>query len=393
MLNNDIIANFLGFRNVTIDKIRDKDNFIKIYVSTTPKPQLCPRCKNNTSRVHDYRLQNVKHTPFRNKPVFIVLKKRRYVCLSCGKRFYEKYNFLPKYYRSSNKLFESIIARLHCKVSIKDIAREHFVSSNTVQRAFKLVNYSHKQSLPTILGIDEFKGNTGGEKYNLILTDVQNNKLWDILPDRKKSNITEYFLRFSREERSKVRVFVMDMTNNYADLSWLFPNANIIVDRYHFIRQVYFALDNVRKRVQKRFPDDKRLHFKHCRSYLFKEYKTLNVEQQAVLRRMLDQNEDIYTAWSLKEWFIQVKRIKKHSYAESELHNWLQAARESKLPEFSPCISALHNWFRYIINSFRHKYTNGFTEGMNNNIKVLKRISYGYRNFNNLRNRVMLCFG
>lgn len=116
-------------------------------------------------------------------------------------------------------------------------------------------------------------------------------------------------------------------------------------------------------------------------------------EQQAVLRRMLDQNEDVYTAWSLKEWFIQVKNINKYSYAERELRTWLQAARESNLPEFDPCISALHNWFRYIVNSFRHKYTNGFTEGMNNNIKVLKRIAYGYRNFNNLRNRVMLCFG
>ena len=116
-------------------------------------------------------------------------------------------------------------------------------------------------------------------------------------------------------------------------------------------------------------------------------------EQQAVLRRMLDQNEDVYTAWSLKEWFIQVKNINKYSYAERELRTWLQAARESNLPEFDPCISALHNWFRYIVNSFRHKYTNGFTEGMNNNIKVLKRIAYGYRKFNNLRNRVMLCFG
>ena len=119
------------------------------------------------------------------------------------------------------------------------------------------------------------------------------------------------------------------------------------------------------------------------------------------LRRMPDQDEDIYTAWSLKEWFIQVlkewfiqvKNIGKYSYAERKLRTWLQAARESNLPEFDPCISALHNWFRYIVNSFRHKYTNGFTEGMNNNIKVLKRIAYGYRNFNNLRNRVMLCLG
>ena len=83
-------------------------------------------------------------------------------------------------------------------------------------------------------------------------------------------------------------------------------------------------------------------------------------EQQAVLRRMLDQNEDVYTAWSLKERFIQVKNINKYSYTERELRTWLQAAKESNLPEFDPYISALHNWFRYIVNSFRHKYTNGF---------------------------------
>ena len=61
--------------------------------------------------------------------------------------------------------------------------------------------------------------------------------------------------------------------------------------------------------------------------------------------------------------------------------------------KFNACISALHNWFRYIINSYKHKFTNGFTEGMNNNIKVLKRIAYGYRDFNNFRNRILLCFG
>ena len=92
---------------------------------------------------------------------------------------------------------------------------------------------------------------------------------------------------------------------------------------------------------------------------------------------MIDQNEDIYTAWSLKEWFIQVKNIGKYSYAARELRSWLQAARESNLPEFHPCISAPRNWFRYIVNSFRHKYTNGFTEGMNNNIRVCKEQSDG----------------
>lgn len=393
MLNDSIVSKLLGICNVNIDKFLESDNDIKIYISTKSKQHTCPSCSNRTKHVHDYRLQQVKHSSLNGKTVFLMLNKRRYVCNHCGKKFFERYSFLPRYYHSSSNLFFNILSLLNSKLSFKDIACQCHVSTNTVQRAFKLFNNPYKTTLPTVLGIDEFKGNTGGEKYNLILTDLNNHKLWDILPSRKKTDIISYFRRFSLDERKKVRVFVMDMTNNYCDVSWLFPNAQIVVDRYHFIRQVYWALDNVRKRVQKSFPDDKRLHFKHNRRYLIKEYSTLNEEQQIILKRMLDQNEDLYVAWSLKEWFISVKRIKKSSLAEKELHNWLNAARESNLPEFNACISALHNWFRYIINSYKHKFTNGFTEGMNNNIKVLKRIAYGYRNFNNFRNRILLCFG
>lgn len=393
MLNANIVSKILGISNVNIDKFEELGNIFNIYISTNPKQHVCPHCGRATAYIHDYRLQKIKHSVINGKPIFLILNKRRYVCLHCGKRFAEQYSFLPKYYHSTNVLLFNILFSLSSKASFKDIAKQFHVSTNTVQRAFKLLNNPYKTTLPTVLGIDEFKGNTGGEKYNLILTDLKNNKLWDILPSRKKTDIISYFRRFPLSERLKVRVFVMDMTNNYCDVSWLFPNAQIVVDRYHFIRQVYWALDNVRKRVQKAFPDDKRLHFKHNRRFLFKEYSSLNNEQQAVLRRMLDQNEDLYTAWSLKEWFISVKRIHKPAFAEKELHNWLNSARESNLPEFSACISALHNWFRYIINSYKHKFTNGFTEGMNNNIKVLKRIAYGYRNFSNFRNRILHCFG
>ena len=108
---------------------------------------------------------------------------------------------------------------------------------------------------------------------------------------------------------------------------------------------------------------------------------------------MLDQSEDLYSAWSLKEWFAKIKNCNDYDTAKKELHLWLLSAEESGIAEFKPCITALRNWYGYILNSFKHNYTNGFTEGMNNNIKVLKRIAYGYRNFRNFRNRIMLCFG
>lgn len=393
MLNDNIISNFLGIRNVLIDKIREKSKFIKIHLYTNKSNQVCPCCNNDVNRVLDYRKQAIKHSTYRDKQVILVLKKRRYVCPKCNKRFYEKYNFLPKYYRSTNILYGNIIDRLRTKLSMKDIAKEQHISSNIVSRALKLVSFTNKPELPVILGIDEFKGNTDGEKYNLILTNLHDNKILDLLPSRKKTDIISYFKRYTIEERQKVKVFVMDMTNNYKDIAWLFPSAEIVVDKYHYVRQVYFALDAVRKRIQKEFPDNKRLHFKRNKYVLWKKYSELNEEDQIVLRRMLDQSEDIYAAWSLKEWFIEIKGLKREKHARKELHNWLLSAEESNLPEFKVCITAFRNWFGYIINGYRHKVTNGFTEGMNNNIKVLKRIGYGYRNFENFRKRILLCFG
>jgi len=392
MLNNDIVSNFLGFRNITIDKIRDKSNFIKIYIHTNKSNQICPVCGKPVNHVHDYRIQIIKHIPFRGKPILIVLKKRRYVC-SCGKRFYEHYSFLPKYYRSTNQLYAFILTKLKSKSSMKDIAYDCSISPNIVKRAFNLFPQTKNYTLPEVLGIDEFKGNTGGEKYNLILTNLQDNKIHDILPTRKKSDIISYFKSFSLKQREKVKVFVMDMWNDYSSVSWLFPNAKVVVDKYHFVRQVYFALDRVRKRVQNKFPSDKRLHFKHNKQILWKEYSKLSLNNQIVLRNMLDQNEDLYTVWNLKEWFISINKETDIDKIERELHNWIVQAEESNIFELKDVITAFRNWFSYIVNSFRYKYTNGFTEGMNNNIKVLKRIAYGYRNFDNFRKRIMYCFG
>lgn len=124
--------------------------------------------------------------------------------------------------------------------------------------------------LPRYLGIDEFKGNTDGEKYQLILTDLENNKIFDILPSRKKEYIKEYFKGF--KNRNEVEYFVMDMTGNYKDIAWLFPNAKVIVDKFHYVRQVYWALDNVRKRIQKQFIKEKRIYFKHSKKLLYKDY-------------------------------------------------------------------------------------------------------------------------
>ncbi len=81
------------------------------------------------------------------------------------------------------------------------------------------------------------------EIYQCILVDGKKKKVIDILPDRYQSHLISYFTKYSRQERKNVKFFVCDMWQQYAELAkTLFPNATIIIDKYHFIRQTTWAL-------------------------------------------------------------------------------------------------------------------------------------------------------
>ena len=78
--------------------------------------------------------------------------------------------------------------------------------------------------------------------------------------------------------------------------------------------------------------------------------------------------------------------------AKKLLSEWILSAQNSGLLDYSQCALTLQNWAKSILDTFDYPYTNGFTEGCNNKIKVLKRNAYGYRNFNRFRNRILHMF-
>ncbi|MBS5630289.1 MAG: transposase, partial [Clostridiales bacterium] len=80
---------FLNLEGVSINKVVQADSFIKISIQSQPAEQTCPCCGAKTKRIHDYRLQEVQDIPLQGKQVILVLRKRRYLCPSCHKRFTE----------------------------------------------------------------------------------------------------------------------------------------------------------------------------------------------------------------------------------------------------------------------------------------------------------------
>ena len=391
MLYTHSTEKLIGLQDLKIISVNNNETEIHFYGQLDRKLHKCPCCGAETNKIHDYREQVIKDIPLYDKHAFIHLQKRRYRC-DCGKRFYESNSFLPRYHRRTNRLSAHILDRLRKLVTFTDVAKEVNLSPTTVMRTFDLVSYAPRQ-LPTTLSIDEFKGNTDKEKYQCIITDPVNKIVLDILPKRYESYLTKYFLNFDKNERDKITTFVSDMWKPYSSVATkLFKNAEQVVDKYHWIRQVFWAFDGVRKDVQKKLGKDYRIYFKHSRKLLFKRFSELDDEQKQRVNLMLALSPNLYTAHFYKEDFLKILDCRDRDSAKTALSEWIYCAFDCGIERFKKCAQTMINWMTGILNSFSTPVTNGFTEGCNNKIKVLKRIAFGYQNFNRFRNRILHIF-
>ena len=389
MLYEDYSTKILDMEHMNVKEIENLSDRLILHVEMKRRPVNCPCCNTLTDTIHDYRPQTVKDSPIQGKVVYWQYRKRRYRCTSCGKRFYETNWLLPKWHRFTNRLALQVIYRLQSKVSRKDLSREFHVSESTVCRWMNLAERGKPNRLPEVLSIDEFRGNAGGEKFQCILTDLMGKQILDILPDCKESHIHAYLQQFPN--RDEVKYFVSDMRKEYIHLAKnLFPNAKIVIDKFHVIRYCTWAVENVRKRIQKSLHPDERKYFKRSRTLLLMHKDKLKEPAKEAVVRMLRFHKDLADAYLLKEKFYAFMASKNSKEARKRLHEFGLYAAATDLKEFEPLYTVLRNWSKYILNSFDTGYTNGFTEGCNNKIKVLKRIAFGYRNFKNFRQRILL---
>lgn len=389
MLYTHFTRELLGLEDVIVKNVKKYEGSTEIYIEMPIKAHTCPCCNMQTHQIHDYRMQKIKDIPAFGKNIYIHLRKRRYRCNHCGKRFYEKVSFLPRYHRMTSRLAAFVIRSLCSECSFTSVARSLNLSVSTVIRIFDIVGFG-KPKLPKVLAIDEFKGNTSGEKYQCIITDPVNHIVLDILPKRYTSYLIQYFKDLNRND---VDFFVSDMWKSYTDFAAVFfKNATQVVDKYHFIRQVIWAFEAVRKEEQKKFSKTHRVYFKKSKTLLTKRFDYLSDEQKQQVNVMLYASSAISSAHFLKEKFYEILDAKDKSSAKKRMSDWIMMAQESDIPRFNSCANTFIHWSVGILNSFDFPYTNGFTEGCNNKIKVLKRNAYGYRNFDRFRKRILHMF-
>lgn len=167
--------------------------------------------------------------------------------------------------------------------------------------------------------------------------------------------------------------------------------AAVVADRYHVIRQVYWAMERVRKNEQNKLSERFRKYFKKSRYLLMKPIKNLSDEEMNKLALMFEIAPRLADAYRLKNEFLEVIHSDFSKTGKTRLIDWLTAVEVMHLPEFDDCTKAYHNWFQEILNSMDVPWSNGFIEGCNNKTKVLKRVCFGMRNFSNFRKRILFC--
>ena len=274
----------LGFQDLSDINLKKEDEKWHIYIKHKRKKCSCPVCGTKTDRIHDYREQKIKDRDIQGTPVILHLTKRRYVCTDCGKRFYEPLPYITRYARMTKRLKLAILEDLSNVKTFTDVARDHGVSVTTVERIFDIISYPKPEKLPLMFSIDEFKGNTGGEKYNCIIADPLKHVVLDILPKRYEHSLLPYFLAYPEEIRNRVEIFISDMWKPYQDMAQaVFRHSVRVIDKYHWSRQITWAFERVRKDIQKHMCSEKRIYFKHSRNLLITPFETLsNEDKQAV---------------------------------------------------------------------------------------------------------------
>ena len=352
---------------------------------------------------HGFKTSRIKLVKISGFDAYLDLKKQRYKCRHCDRTFTLETSLVNPNCFISTPVKQAIFLEASHKKSETDIARELNVSHSTVNR---VIHSSYEEqplpfnSLPKVLCFDEFKSVKSAEgAMSFIFCDASNGKLIDIVEDRRLSTLKAYFMRFSKETREGVTHVVIDMYAPYMTLiKEVFPNAKIILDRFHIVQLLSRALNKTRirfmnqnKEFYNKFKNHWRLLLKaqenlNSTDYFYSNCFKRHISQQEIVDFLINLSPELKESYDFYQTIKQAINLQKLD----AFHHAIQNSSDLLSPEMKTALKTLTNYQDYIKNTIETTYSNGVLEGINNKIKVIKRIAFGYRSFYHFKARILI---
>lgn len=283
----DFLAAFdLDRANIHDLEIYHENDGLIISIELNVSEHTCPVCGTPTSKIKGYQLKKIRHSVLNPVPCTIHYRARRYVCLICGKTFYEKNPFIATRLKVSVATVYNVLQELkRPEATFKYVADKYHISPSSVSNIFDQHVKPSRRPLPECLSFDEtYAFKSDGSDYICVLLDHKDRKIVDILPSRRKSYLLDYFHKIPLEERKKVKYVSFDMWQTYRMISKLmFPNCQCIVDKFHILQELSRRVTRVRVDVMnrnKKIKDELKYRQKLVRA----ENRKLEPQDQEMLR-------------------------------------------------------------------------------------------------------------
>ena len=355
----------------------------------------CPYCGSGYTTIDKYRSQTLHGIAGETTYIY---NNRRYRCTTCHRTFSEKRPFLQHYQRMPESIIKEIIEEHGELLSAAYIARRHHISAKTVMRHFaKALDAQERDKetikehqTPCILSMDEFRGNVD-EPFQVALHDLETRKCIDIFASKGKKRLQTAIQSIAQTIREQVKTISIDLSTQFhALILQYFPNACIAADHFHAVHLANEALNKIRIEEQKKqISRGNRQSFRYSRKLLLSRPTSLSEETKKRLEALLAVFPRIRVAYALKEEYFTLFESKTRKEFYQRISAFDKHVTASSLAPFKTVLKTTHQWKEEIWHGIQTGYNNGFTEGCNNIIKVLKRICFGFRNFKNFRRRVL----
>lgn len=308
--------------------------------------------------------------------VYLDLEVRRLQCKSCGGVKREQLDFLadnPFY----TKRFAYYVGRRCRQATIKDIAKElklHWQAVKTLEMQYMRAQLARVGTPgPKAIGIDEISVRKGHD-YRIVVSDLLRRRpIWFGGTDRKEASMALFYDWLGEKKTGGIRLVLMDMWKPFHTVTAArAPQAAILYDKFHVMRHLADALDDVRKSEYRRLSGRDRSYIKGQKYTLLSRRENLSLKGRQALKKILSANKRLNTAYVLKESFGQLWDYEREGWARRFFDNWRASLKWQRLGPYQKFAAMIERHWDGIAAYCRpeNKVSLGFVEGLNNKIRV-----------------------
>jgi transposase len=397
----NVINEILKIDEMTVTgyKVIDEIGYF-IYLENKCSIAVCPHCEARSNKLHQNHPLTVRDLPLGEHDVYLKINRRQFKCMNCGRKFSEEFDFIRKRSHFTERMKQKIVEET-LSSDIKNVAKRNGLSEQEVETIIRQAGGDLVKKKPENLkrlGIDEIAFVKGQKNYCAVLIDLDKKELIAILPKRTQECIGECLRSWGTEVLSQITEVSIDLFSSYKSLAnELMPNAEVVADRFHVMKQINEELDRERIRVKREAEkveneDEKKKKLAaltHSKYTLLNNESDLNELQKEKLVEIANVFPKLAAMHKTKELFRDIFEAKTDwGNGLMSLGDWLKNA----YLEFPKSCETIKRWIGEIIAYFDNRTTQGVVEGINNKLKLIKRMGYGFRNFENFQIRSLLAW-